>query len=276
MILNGAGGERLMRKYRFIQGVYDQHKREWYQTAYTMILRTMDASENKDVYLQLSDAVPFRCILREITSLTSIEALLIGGSGLLELCPQDDYIAKLRAEWQHLSNKYQLTPLPRSAWKLSQIRPINHPILRLAQVAMLLHKKEFIIDQILECRSINDIVELFSVEASEYWHSHFFTTRNNLSIPKRLGREKSLLLGINLVVPLQFAYSFFIGKEHLRKVAFELLESIPAENNRYIRSWQMQGIHPKNAFESQAIIQIVTQYCFNNRCQECFVKQQLK
>ena len=274
-ILNDAGVERLMRKYNFINSVYNSKKKEWYQTAYMMILRTMDAGANKEVYFRLGEQIPFIWILRELQSITSIEALLLGGAGLLDICPDDDYINKLREQWQHLSKKYRLSSLHHSEWHFTKIRPINHPVLRLAQVAMLLHNREFLIDQILECQTVDDIVELFETEASEYWHSHFLVKKNLASIPKRLGREKSLLLGINLVVPLQFAYSFFIGQQHMRQRAFNILDAIPAENNRYIRAWKLQGVMPINAFESQAIIQIATEYCQKGRCEECFVTKNM-
>lgn len=271
-IFDEAGVERLHRKAKFITRIYEENKKEWYQTGYMIFMRSMDASDNKEVFLRLARFIPYNVIMREASSLLSIEALLIGGSGLLEICSDDKHIKQLKAQWAHLSHKYNLTALHPAEWTINKTRPHNHPILRLAQIAMTLHKREFLIDRILECVTPQDVVDLFSIEASEYWNSQIFTIRSQVSsTPKRLGKEKSFLLGINLVVQLQFAYSFLIGKSHLRDRAFALLEKIPAENNRYIRSWQQLGVEPVNAFESQAIIQIVTEYCQKGRCNECFL-----
>ena len=71
---------------------------------------------------------------------------------------------------------------------------------------------------------------------------------------------------------MQIAYSENIGQQHLKQSAMSLLYAIPAEDNRYIRQWNHLGIFPKNALESQAIIQIITEYCNKGRCPECPIK----
>ena len=138
---------------------------------------------------------------------------------------------------------------------------------------MLLHSREFIVNHITACRTAKDVEELFCVEASEYWKSHFIPAQDSKDVPKRIGKAKSHILGINLVVPIQIAYSDNIGQHTLKASAVELLKAIPAEDNRYIRQWQMLGIEPNNALESQAIIQIITEYCNKGRCKECPILQ---
>lgn len=268
-IITQAGDQRIMRKYAFIMEVYESVWQNWYQTFYMMLFRTMDASINKESYFRLAERIPYKYLMREICSLTSVEAMLIGGSGLLNLYPEDEYITTLKEEWNHLAAKYNFTPMRFTDWNLSKVRPYNHPVLRLAQLAMLLHKKDFFVNSILQCKTPNDIVELFSIEASEYWKSHFIPAHESKMIPKRLGKEKCYLLGINLVAPIQYAYYFNVGRDDLQKQAMDLLEEIPAENNKYIRNWQTMGIYPENAFESQGLLQISTEYCNKNRCDEC-------
>ena len=80
-------------------------------------------------------------------------------------------------------------------------------------------------------------------------------------------------MGINLVVPIQIAYADNIGKGSLRERATTLLGTLPAENNRYTRRWIQEGLFLQNAKESQAVIQIVTEYCQKDRCNECPVMQ---
>lgn len=51
--------------------------------------------------------------------------------------------------------------------------------------------------------------------------------------------------------------------------AFALLEAIPAEENRFMRRWRLYDLHPANAFQSQALLQLATEYCDRRRCAEC-------
>ena len=261
--------QRLTRKHNDITSLYNRVYKDWNQTCYQILFKMMDVGTNKQAYLQLSEAVPYRCILREVTSLHSIEAMLLGGSGLLTMYPEDEYISNLKDEWNHLARKYNLFPMRCTSWDLTQTRPYNHPILRLAQLAQLLHSKEFLVNRIVNCRTPEDVVSLFSVEASEYWKNHFVPATQSRGIPKRIGKAKSLILGINLVVPMQIAYSENIGQHNLKEYAMTLLRAIEAEDNRYIRKWQQIGLTPTNALQSQAIIQIETEYCQKSRCQDC-------
>lgn len=265
--------ERLQRKYNDIKGIYERVNKDWNQTCYEILFRMMDVGVNKEAYHRLAITVPYHHILREVTSLQSIEALLLGGSGLLFRYPEDEYISTLKEQWNHLAYKYNFSSMRITDWEISRVRPFNHPVLRIAQLAMLLHSREFIVNHITACRTAKDVEELFCVEASEYWKSHFIPAQDSKDVPKRIGKAKSHILGINLVVPIQIAYSDNIGQHTLKASAVELLKVIPAEDNRYIRQWQMLGIEPNNALESQAIIQIITEYCNKGRCKECPILQ---
>ena len=75
--------ERLQRKYNDIKGIYERVNKDWNQTCYEILFRMMDVGVNKEAYHRLAITVPYHHILREVTSLQSIEALLLGGSGLL-------------------------------------------------------------------------------------------------------------------------------------------------------------------------------------------------
>ena len=261
--------ERLERKHNDILKIYETSLKDWNQTCYQILLKMMDIGTNKAAYQRLAQVVPYRILLREVTLPHAVESLLLGGSGLLSLYPDDEYTLALKEEWNHLACKYELSPMRLTDWNLTRVRPYNHPVLRLAQLATLLHSKEFLVNRIIACRTPEDVVELFSVEAAEYWNDHFLPAIEGRNIPKRLGKEKALILGINLVVPIQIAYSYNIGRFELRDNAEQLLHLIPAENNRYTNTWQSAGVKLENAMASQAVIQIVTEYCQWDRCEEC-------
>ena len=83
------------------------------------------------------------------------------------------------------------------------------------------------------------------------------------------------IIGINLVSVLQFAYGSVTGRETLRDSALTLLERLPAEDNRYMRNWRNTGVMIRNAFESQALLQLATEYCPAKRCTECPVGRRI-
>ena len=142
-------------------------------------------------------------------------------------------------------------------------------------MAELLCNKELLFSQVIECRTADDVDRLFMVEASDYWTTHYIPARPSTSGVKRLGRAKAHLVGINLVAPMQFFYAARTGREDLRVRAVDLLESIPAEDNRFIRGWLGEGVPVRSSFDSQALLQLYNEFCANGRCCECRLGRRL-
>lgn len=209
-------------------------------------------------------------MLRERLAPHAVEAMLLGCSGLLDLYRDDSYTLDLRRSFEYLAAKYSLERLDAQAWELAGIRPANHPVLRLAQAAEFFTQDEFIMQRAMECCNENDVRRLFRVEASEYWRTHYIPGAASLDTPKRLGNFKANIIGINLVAVLQYAYGSYTGHEVLRDRSLTLLERLEAEDNRYIRAWLNScAPAPANAFETQALLQLATEYCAERRCTEC-------
>ena len=236
---------------------------------YLLYFRTLGDRQNQEAYLSLARRVPYRTVLRERLAPRAVEAMLFGASGLLELYRHDEYTLDLRREFEHLSAKYDIEPMDASAWELGNIRPANHPVLRLAQAAQFFTQDEFVMARTMACRTEGDIRTLFCIEASPYWRTHHVPGAASDESPKRLGAFKAHIIGINLVAVLQFAYGSSTGDERLRDSALSLLERLPAEDNRFMRAWRQAGVPIRNAFESQALLQLATEYCAAKRCAEC-------
>ena len=127
----------------------------------------------------------------------------------------------------------------------------------------------------MACRPEGDIRTLFCIEASPYGRTHHVPGAASDESPKRLGAFKAHIIGINLVAVLQFAYGSSTGDERLRDSALALLERRPDEDNRFRRAWQQTGVPIRNAFESQALLQLATEYCAAKRCAECPVGRRI-
>lgn len=267
--------DRLERKIHLVNSLWEEALRNWNQTFYLLYFRTLGDRQNQDAYLTVARRVPYKYVLRERLSPSAVEAMILGTSGLLELYDNDKYTLALRSNFQYLASKYTIEPMSANEWNLENIRPANHPILRLAQAAEFFTRDEFVMDRAMACRTEEDVRRLFSIETSEYWRTHHIPGIESDDQPKRLGAFKANIIGINLVSVLQFSYGSYTGSETLRDSSITLLERLPAEDNRYIRNWKERGVTVHNAFESQALLQLTTEFCTVKRCAECPVGRRI-
>ena len=267
--------ERLHRKCGDISRVFEEAGRDWSQAFYVMLMRSMGGNRNREPYMKLASRATYSMVLRERSSVTVVEALLLGTSGLLEGCYFDDYIHSLRDHYKYLCAKYGIVPMHANEWESGGTYPRSMPIQRIVQLASFLSGSDFVFDRMAACRSREDVHRLFSAEASHYWATHYIPDGSSRMCPKRIGEEKADLLGINLVVPMMFAYGNYTGKEELKEAALELLASIPAENNIIIRGWTGVGVPVQSAMDTQALLQLRNEYCAAGNCTSCRVGRKL-
>lgn len=263
--------ERLRRKQDDVVEIFNECQMNWNQAMYTMLLRTMGDNRNKEAFTELARRVSYINIARERTSIQYIEAMLLGASGLLEIYEEDIYTRKLKESFQYLQRKYSIKPMLAGQWNLYRIRAANHPVLRIAQLSTFLASEEFMFDRMMKIDSVCGVLDFFRSEASHYWSSHTIPGGDKSADirPKRVGVFKAEILGINLVVPMMFAYGDYTNDEGLKERAIGLLEKIKCEKNYITRGWQKGGVVMESSFDSQAIIQLNNEYCKESLCWRC-------
>lgn len=168
-LLTGLVYDRLRRKYDAAAEIYRISGQNWNQTFYTLLFRYIGDLSNQDTYTELARRATYTMVLRERRSLPRIEALLFGTSGLLDTFRPDDYIRRLRDDFAYFRARYDIEPIDPSAWKTANIRPGNLPRLRIAQLASFLSQHDFVFEQLLACRTRQEVNRLFRTEASPYW-----------------------------------------------------------------------------------------------------------
>jgi hypothetical protein len=149
------------------------------------------------------------------------------------------------------------------------LRPNNFPYQRIAQFAMLIHKTNRFIPLIIENTTYRNLQELLKTNNSEYWKGHYSFGKTGKKISSKNGKETVDLLIINSIVPLLFCYGKLKGSNETIEESIKLLNEIKSEENKYIRIWEQIGITPKNAGESQALLQLSNKYCFPKKCLQC-------
>ncbi len=270
-IYNSLEHERLTRKQAEVRATFDGlGGMNWGQTIYIHLMRTLGDEANKDAFVEVASRLSLAVLQRERLSQRGVEALLLGASGLLKTYHNDNYVVPLLRESEYLMHKYQITPISAKCWNIADVRPLNHPIFRLSQVASIINNEEFVMSSIIKCRTRQEVDDIFRVDATP----HLLETHslNSAELKKiSIGSIKRNLLGINLVVPAKLAYGYYIHDDDMCAEAFELNEKLDAEHNKYTRGWGQKGLIPTSAYESQALIQLAKEYCQKLRCEECIV-----
>jgi hypothetical protein len=167
---------------------------------------------------------------------------------------------------------HQLNPLQAHTFKFSKIRPSAFPTFRIAQLSRLIVNKVLDIDYISQLSNLSDYEKLFKIESSSFWEFHYnFEQKQSNKHSLKLGKTSIDILIINYIAPILFAYGKYRNQEELCDKSLEILESIKPENNSIIRCFEAIKLKPVNALESQAFIQLKSEYCDKFRCLECAI-----
>jgi hypothetical protein len=272
--------ERLERKAAEIGKRLEFCESNWEQVLFITVARALGFGVNNDAFERLARGIPYFGIAKHRDNLFQIEAMMLGQAGLLDEAVMnesqkanmaaDDYFNALKREYSFLANKFTLTPMNGCEWKFMRLRPQNFPTLRLAQFASLYHKQQLCLSALVDAGSVKDVVKLFETEVSPYWQRHFTLCSEETSPSLRHLSQASLdSMIINAVVPTLFAYGRYRSSKKLTDKALKFLSDLEGEDNKYTRMWRKMGLTVANARESQAALQLMTQYCLRKDCLRC-------
>lgn len=266
---------RLERRSEQIQNWLTACKNDWHSVFYYAITRSFGFGTNAQPFEELAMRLPIQILGKHKNDLHQIEALVFGTAGFLNEIIEDDYYSKLKKEWEFLKKKYQLHSNEPSSFKLMRMRPGNFPTMRLAQLSALIHKSHHLFALINELNSVKEIIQLFDVEASDYWQSHYVFGKDSKKHNATLSPSARELLLINAVVPVLFVYGKSIGNENICNKALAILKHLSPENNSIIKKWSNLGLVAKSAFDTQAMLELKSQYCDKKQCLRCKIGNKL-
>jgi hypothetical protein len=263
--------ERLERKSQQLYDVLQVTQNGWREAFYQILFRAFGFGVNAVPFELLAKTTPLAAIGKHRHSLLQVEALLFGQAGMLAEAAKDDYQRALQKEYTFLQAKFSLKPVEAHLWKFLRLRPSNFPTVRIAQLATLLYQSTDLMDKIIAFRTVDDLYQLFDVQASDYWDTHFTFGKISPKTPKTIGISSIQRIVVNVIIPFLFAYGRRQGNEALCDKAIDLLEALPPEKNHITAGWQQIGVKADNAFYAQALIQLKTIYCNNKRCLQCSI-----
>lgn len=262
--------ERLLRKAGTTRLYLHQSNFHWEEVFWWMVARNFGVTVNADAFEAVARSIPLSLLARQKNSIHYVEALLFGQGGLLEAEFSDPYPTLLKKEYRFLQKKHGLQPVP-AALHFLRMRPGNFPTIRLAQLAMLIHKSVHLFSRIRDTENLDEIRELFSITANDYWHYHYRFEERSTYKQKSLGQGMINNIIINSIVPLLFAYGAYHGEKKYQDKALTWLEMTPAESNSVIEGFTNLGLKFRNAFDTQAILELKTGYCEMRKCLSCTI-----
>lgn len=304
--------ERLKRKANQVLDLLATNQFDWEATIWQWMAQAYGFKANNAPLLQLAQTISLKQIRKHRNIPRHIEALLLGAAGLLkapetnpesqsdQLTPDQQYEHQLWQDWQWLKVKFNLPDVVMLAtqWKTGGIRPTNSATLRVVQLAALVcHILSFInlVEPFRQAPAwaysyepindnegrlapgyqslINYLTNVLSASPADYWQRHHQIGKPMKPHQGHLGKDSIHSLIINAIAPVVVAYGIHHNQDWLMQQAINLIEFLPPEENAVTRFWGEQLGPLATALDTQAAIELKTQYCEQKRCLSCRIGQ---
>ena len=195
---------------------------------------------------------------------------MLGQSGLLNTTSEHTYLLELKSIYAFLKNKFTLSTTGTFPVCFFRLRPSNFPTIRLAQLADLYSRQSNLFSKIIEARTLEQLHAIFEGSTSEFWKTHYTFEKTSKPTPKTLTRPFINLLIINTIIPIKFAFNKFNRQSHIEDV-IEIVQKVPMEHNNVVNRFHLLYKFRKTALDSQALIQLKSNYCSKNKCLHCAI-----
>lgn len=268
--IGSLGVERLERKTNDIYAHLLKMNNSWDDVFFVLLARNYGFGLNSDEFERLALSLSYKIVQRHSNNLFQVEALFYGQAGMLEDgAISDEYYIRLQSEYKFLAHKYNLKPLDGFLFKKLRVRPSAFPQVRIAQLSALLVQSGRLFSTIIEIDDYKRLRLHLQSEVSEYWKTHYSFGKESKKSNKRLGDTSLDIILINTVAPMLFAYGKMKDQEKYCDRAMTILEYIKPERNSIVNAFKSAGVEVKNAFDSQALIQLRKEYCDKRKCLYC-------
>jgi|AntAceMinimDraft_17_1070374.scaffolds.fasta_scaffold49402_1 hypothetical protein len=250
------------------------------QLLYMGLMEALGYSKNKYQMLQIALNNHFKELKqfynKNMTN-DQLVAILLCSSGLINHLPStisNDY----KKKWQKLyQNQKFVNQSSDIKWKLFRIRPVNHPAIRILQVADLLYDS-------LETSFFYNILKLFSFPTDNFslnnfkkkLYSLFQTDNNYLSDFYKLGKTRIDTILINIILPLAVIYAREKKYKQLEDVVISIYQNYPGLPPNYLTQYmekflseEQKKVIRRRAIYQQGLLKIYYGNCQHHYCEDC-------
>ena len=266
--------ERLERKSKDISKLLQQSNNDWEAVLFKMLLKNFGLKINSESFFSLANSVDYSIIRKLQNNVLEMEALLFGQAGLLEDDIQDIYYLDLKQRFQFLKKKFKLNNKGVLPVQFFRLRPPNFPTIRLSQFSNLYTSEHQLFSKIMQINTPDELYKLFKKGVTEFWMSHYTFSRTSKASKKQLTKSFVDLLIINTIIPLKFSYAKVQGRT-IDDDLFKLIKQLKIENNSIVKKFLELKPMEKSALNSQALLQLKTEYCDKNKCLHCAIGNHL-
>ncbi|TYP97507.1 uncharacterized protein DUF2851 [Tenacibaculum adriaticum] len=266
--------ERLENKSIVIKQLLEQSNNDFEVVLFQLLAKNFGLKVNADAFLSLAQSLDFSIIKKERFKEKSLTSLLFGQAGFLEDNLESEFHYQLKKEYAYLKHKYNLQSLANSQFQFFRMRPNNFPTIRIAQLVSLYHQYQNLFSKLMEIKKAEDFYLLFAVEVNEFWKSHYTFEKESKKSPKKLTKPFIDLLIINTIIPLKFVYEQSRGEVDETQI-LKLIKQLKPEKNSTISKFADFKIKANNAFETQALLELKSNYCTPKHCLQCGIGNSL-
>lgn len=238
------------------------HSTEPKSVLYFLIARAMGAKVNQLPFEELTQRLPLSFV-KQMKKKRQIQAICLA-SGLFIPDTESDVLLSSRLIQKSTFDNH----VYKSAWKVGGVRPANQPSKRIVQFALIVQQFDFTVS----------FVYLNATELYLYILELLNLSKSNPCVDysvEPLSKSFKHQLIINCFAPFLVWYGNQQEDDSLVEKGFDLLRQLPCEENGIIKKWKNYGVNPKNAAESQALLEIFNDFCMNKKCLTCTVGNKL-
>jgi hypothetical protein len=266
--------ERLEHKSQLIAELLEASKNDWEAVLFTLLAKGFGSTVNGTHFLERAQRLDFSVIRKVSNEPFQLEALLFGHFGLLgEADCSDTYYLQLQKEFRYLAHKFDLDEHPPKA-AFFGLRPPNFPTIRVSQLVQLYSGRHNLFSELMALETKEDVYSVLQITAGDYWEDHYTFGKLSKKRTKRLSEGFMDLIIINTLLPLRFCYAKCTSQD-INEVLIALISQLDAEDNSIIKNYGRIGSKTENALESQAKLQLYSNYCTKNKCMQCAIGTQL-
>ncbi|MBS9773708.1 MAG: DUF2851 family protein [Tenacibaculum sp.] len=267
--------QRLENKSVLIKELLNKSNNDFEAVLFQLLAKNFGLKVNGETFLSLAESVDFSIVRKEWFNEDILSALMFGQAGFLSENIEGEYFLHLKSEYKYLQHKYKLTPIDNNNFQFFRMRPNNFPTIRIAQLVSLYHIHHNLFSKILSVKDITSFYSLLNIKVNDFWKNHYTFTKESKKSSKKLTKSFIDLLIINTIIPLKYVYEYSRGKFNKDEI-LNLMKELKPEKNSIISKFSNLKIEAKNAFETQALLELKNEHCNDKNCLHCTVTNKIK
>lgn len=263
------GFTRLERRVIMVDHILKENHYDWEDTQYQVLAGAIGMRVNREPFSLLSRSVPYTFLVKNKLKPVTLHAAFFGQAGFLSNpSNKNPYFTELSREYDAIKKLLPPVRLAQHLFKKKGNRPSGFPGLRILQLAEIVRKNVPIFQKVTGLLNAPDLKKMLGDCMTDIYGKENAAEHFGFPLYKP-GASTLDSWVINGIVPVLFRFGQFRKDEILIQSSLDILEELPPESNEILKKWNTFGVNALNSFESQALIELKTNYCIKMRCTEC-------